>query len=142
MSAAKHTPGPWEIAPKRCVYRAVPADYETTLRMAQAGVPFEFEALSVGTNAGTVALIPLDESSEDNALVVRAAPDLLAEIEREYAELADVRNNWPGRNTTLGQAKLCRLRDLICLATGRDAENVQDDYGTRAAISKATGEPS
>jgi hypothetical protein len=68
-----------------------------------------------------------------NALLSAAAPELLAEIEREYTELADYRNEWPGRSTEAGQAKLCRLRDLLCKATGRDGKDIQDDYGTRNA---------
>ena len=56
---------------------------------------------------------------------------LLAEIEREYTALSDFQNEWHGRNTEAGQAKLCRLRALIAKATGRDEQDVQDDYGTR-----------
>ncbi|EZP51437.1 hypothetical protein [Delftia sp. RIT313] len=56
---------------------------------------------------------------------------LLAEIEREYTELSDFQNEWHGRNTEAGQAKLCRLRALIAKTTGRDEQDVQDDYGTR-----------
>jgi len=63
-----------------------------------------------------------------------AAPALLAEVERQYVELADYRNSWAGRNTIAGQMKLCQLRDLIAKATGRTEHDVQDDYGTRAAI--------
>lgn len=65
--------------------------------------------------------------------LIDAAPALLAELEREYIELADVHNNWPGRDTHQGQEKLCRLRDLIVKASGRSAQEVQDDYGARAA---------
>lgn len=66
--------------------------------------------------------------------------DLLAEIEREYVELADIHNNWHGRNTPNGQAKLCRLRDLISKHTGREPREVQDDYGMRAAQTDKQGE--
>lgn len=58
------------------------------------------------------------------------------EIESEYEELSDITNEWPGRNTAQGQAKLCRLRDLISKATGREAEEVQDDYCSRVIAKK------
>lgn len=72
-------------------------------------------------------------SGQPTQHLIDAAPALLAEIEREYIELADVHNNWPGRDTLAGQEKLSRMRDLIAKATGRSAQEVQDDYGTRAA---------
>ncbi len=75
---------------------------------------------------------------EANARLIAAAPALIAEIEREYEELADIRNEWPGRCTWEGQAKLCRLRDLIAAATGREPKDVQDDFSMRA-IRRATG---
>lgn len=78
-----------------------------------------------------------EEEQEANARLIAAAPELLAEIEREYTELSDIGNDWQGRHTIAGQQKLCRLRDLICKAIGSDAEDVQDDYGTR--IANATG---
>jgi hypothetical protein len=68
-----------------------------------------------------------------NARLIAAAPELLEEVEAQYIELADFRNNWPGRHTIPGQAKLSRLRDLIAKATGRSEQDVQDDYGTRLA---------
>lgn len=40
-----------------------------------------FEAISIGTKDGQVAIIPLDESSEENANFVAAAPDLLYALE-------------------------------------------------------------
>lgn len=67
--------------------------------------------------------------------------ELLIEIERQYTELADYRNNWPGRSTLEGQAKLVRMRDLIAKATGRSEQEVQDDYGTRLARAESVGSP-
>lgn len=63
--------------------------------------------------------------------VIAAAPELLAAVESEYIYLADIHNEWPGRHTAEGQQKLCRLRDLICKATGHEAQDVQDGYGNR-----------
>jgi hypothetical protein len=72
----KHTPGPWHIAPKTATYRALPPD-DIAEKMKIFGVPFQFDAVSVGTKHGTVALIPLDESNEANARLIASAPDLL-----------------------------------------------------------------
>lgn len=66
---------------------------------------------------------------ENNSRLSACASDMLEEIISQYQELANVSNNWEGRNTPKGQAKLCRLRDLIANATGRTGEEVQNDYG-------------
>jgi hypothetical protein len=72
MIETKHTPPPWEIAPRKARYRAV-----DEAPLLAVGLPVEFEAWSVGTAAGSAALIPCDESSFENAILVRAAPELL-----------------------------------------------------------------
>lgn len=127
MSAAQHTAGPWTLdlsgAGSWAVYVEPTGDFDSHLTIARRG-----------------ELNHRTAESEANARLIAAAPELLAEIEREYTELADFRNDWPGRDTPAGQAKLIRLRNLICKATGREQRDVQDDYGTRAA--KATGEAS
>lgn len=76
------------------------------------------------------------DSVEEATKAVADAGLMLAEIESEYEELSDITNEWPGRNTAQGQAKLCRLRDLISKATGREAEEVQDDYCSRVIAKK------
>lgn len=91
-------------------------------------------------NAGLLATDPANCSAGDLRRLIVHHKMLLDEVEREYTELADIHNNWPGRDTMAGQAKLCRLRDLIAKATGRDPQDVQDDYGTRIALAKATGQ--
>lgn len=67
-----------------------------------------------------------------------AAPDLLAACEAAYTRLGDNTNQWSGRGTPEGQRLLINLREAICLATGRDPQEVQDDYCNRAALSRAT----
>jgi hypothetical protein len=67
--------------------------------------------------------------------------EMLAYIEAEYIELADIRNEWKGRSTIAGQQRLCRLRDLICKATGRDSQDVQDDYGNRNLTKNSEATP-
>lgn len=84
-----------------------------------------------GRNIVTAFGCPSQEESCANARLIAMAPELLAEIEREYTALSDFQNEWHDRNTEEGQAKLCRLRRLIAQATGRDEQDVQDDYSTR-----------
>lgn len=121
--SAHHTPGPWH----RDKYGNL---------LDSNGRNVLFRSVSICC-AGSERSIKESEANTDLAM---AAPDLLSEIELEYTTLADFHNQWEGRHTTEGQAKLCRLRDLICKATGRGAQDVQDDYGMRNAIAaQATG---
>lgn len=76
------TKGPWDIGVKRCKYRCLP-EPEVAARMKAAGIPFEFEALSIGTDKGTVCLVPLDESNEDNAKLLVKTPDLLSALRKD-----------------------------------------------------------
>lgn len=57
-------------------------------------------------------------------------------LEIAYAHFGDFRGI-SNRFSIAGQQALSKMRDAIALATGRDAQDVQDDYGTRA--SKAEG---
>ncbi len=50
---------------------------------------------------------------------------------RAYAVLGDIRNQWVGRHTSEGQKLLCDLVDMIAAETGRDPEEVQNDYPNR-----------
>ena len=69
--------------------------------------------------------------SARDARLIAAAPELFAEVEREYTELSHPENWWAGRASPEGQRRLCDLRDLIAKVTGRDPQAVQDDYGNR-----------
>lgn len=75
-----------------------------------------------------------------NLHLIAAAPDLLTALESAYEMLADIHHEWPKRSTREGQRLLCQLRDAISKATDRDTEDVQNDFGTRSAISKAKGQ--
>lgn len=66
----KHTSVPWEIGQRTGKYRVPIASIEA---LKKAGLSLEFEALSIGTTSGQIAIIPLDESNEANAkFIVRA----------------------------------------------------------------------
>jgi hypothetical protein len=114
MSAAKHTPAPWADGKKDIPIRAI--DQEA----------LGFSIIYINTDS-----VARKVEAAANARLIAAAPDLLAAVESEYIFLADIHNEWPGRHTPEGQMKLCRLRDLICKATGRESQDVQDDYGNR-----------
>jgi hypothetical protein len=64
---------------------------------------------------------------------------LLAATESAYVKLADPRHQWPGRHTAEGQGLLNQLLNAIVLATGRDRQEAQDDYGSRAFITDHLG---
>ena len=122
--SAQHTPGPWELChdhpdlasqPSIGYIRPVKREYDSDEVAIVFGCDFE------------------GGKREANARLIASAPELLAEVADQYTELADIHNEWPGRNTPEGQQRLCRLRDLICKATGRDAQDVQDDYTSRTA---------
>ena len=113
------TPGPWRIY--------TPDDYEGPDSLPGLGIESES-----GEAVVWYAELPDQGLANDrDTSLIAAAPELFAEVEREYIELANPRNDWDGRHTPEGQKKLCRLRDLIAKATGRDSEDVQDDYGNR-----------
>jgi hypothetical protein len=66
-----------------------------------------------------------------------AVAELIAHVESEYADLADITNEWPGRCSVAGQERLCRIRDLIAKARGRDAREVQDEFTMKRSIERA-----
>lgn len=114
-----HTKGPWTFR------QSENGDWYL---VSGDGVPFQ----------GNTQYYPWCSENKEDWLLQATAPDLLAAVESEYIFLADIHNEWPGRHSPEGQMKLCRLRDLICKATGRDAQDVQDDYGNRN-VAKAQG---
>ncbi|VVE85160.1 hypothetical protein [Pandoraea sputorum] len=119
-----HTPGPWVIQFSDIDGRAI--------RIASPGHYVIAEFIRPANDRVRDQLIA-------DAYLFAAAPELLDEVESLYAELADFHNEWPGRSTSAGQAKLVRLRDLISKATGRDSQEVQDDFTNRSIIAKARG---
>lgn len=108
-----HTPGPW-TGGKDIPLRATDTE------------ALGFSVIYINTDSAA-----RKDVARANAHLIAAAPELLAEVEAEYAELSDITNQWTGRHSAEGQRRLCHLRDLICTATGRDAQEVQDDYANR-----------
>jgi len=74
-----HTKGPWAIAPKTAQYIAT-SDNPAIKQWLELSGKDRFDALSVGTVDGSVAIIPLDESNVDNAQLIAVAPEMLAEL--------------------------------------------------------------
>ncbi len=67
------TKGPWEMYTRRATYRA---GKKEEAKLKAYGMPTQFEAVSIGTKQGQVAIIPLDESSLANGQLITAAPDM------------------------------------------------------------------
>lgn len=57
--------------------------------------------------------------------------ELFIIIEDAYAVLGAPTNQWRGRHTVEGQRLLSNMRDAIADITGRDPQDVQDDYCNR-----------
>lgn len=73
-----------------------------------------------------------------NSGVIPRSQDLDRELWGHYVELANPLNEWPGRSSLYGQAKLCSLRKLISIISGEDEEQVQSK-ATVAALEAAPG---
>ena len=70
------TPGKWSIAPVNQMYKPItPDDHPNRDIILRGGLDKPFEAISIGTKNGQVALIPLDESKETNAKLIVKAPE-------------------------------------------------------------------
>jgi hypothetical protein len=59
---------PWNIAPQTCEYTATPTDTRKMINLMAYGYDKPFECMAIENHEGKpVALIPLDESNEENA---------------------------------------------------------------------------
>lgn len=126
---AAHTPGPWRL---KYSEPSVLSDPYPQSVVGPDGRNVVFACVT-GTSASSGG------EYVENARLIAAAPDGLSAAERAYAVLAG-QCEWPGRNTTEGQALLCDLRDYLCKALDREPQDVQDDYPNRAKpLAKATG---
>ncbi len=55
------------IGPLSAAYKVTPTSYAEKQAFKTKPEMFEFEALSIGDNAGQMCIIPLDDSSRENA---------------------------------------------------------------------------
>lgn len=46
-----------------------------------------------------------------------------------YGVLADINNQWDGRDSAGGQGLLCEMRDTIARVARMSAQDVQDNHG-------------
>lgn len=67
----------WELFTRIARYAAV-GDHARKLRAA--GLPVEFDAMSVGKQTGQIAIIPLDESNEKNGRLIAGVPVMYAAL--------------------------------------------------------------
>jgi hypothetical protein len=87
-------PVKWEIGPREATYQILPTNECDRQALASAG-KLTFKAISVGLpeRGPQVAIIPLDESSVENARMIAALPELLAAAKEAHAVM--VGNNDP-----------------------------------------------
>jgi hypothetical protein len=111
---------PWYIEPHTATYRVVSAANHAGERLAMLAAigALQFEALSIGTRRGQVAIVPLDESSRENAeFIVRAC--------NAHDAMLDA---------------LCKARDELRRLHARTAGSISAALGdVCAAIAKAKG---
>lgn len=92
-----HTPTPWHIAPYSAPYIATSHDPKIKAYLEETGTD-KFDALSIGTETGSAALIPLDESSRENAeFIVKAVnchDELVAALEDIISAEGTERDEW------------------------------------------------
>lgn len=84
MSKEKFTQGDWELSLIEADYSAAGSDAE---RLELQGLNPEFKAVSIGTSAGQVAIIPLDESNVGNAYLIKSSPKMYEEIQHDIEHL-------------------------------------------------------
>lgn len=118
MTTAKFTPGPWEMDTETrpaevCTIHGLPPQGED-------GQKWVYVRGALGDWDAT------EETNLANAQLIAAAPELLRLLAQAYYRAADIRNEWPGRNSLTGQKILCDMRDTIAKAMGIDGQDVQD----------------
>lgn len=85
----------WELAPRAAKYKvAVDSSTPPHVRTALEGME-SFDALSVGTSKGSVAIIPLDESTLENAAFIAATnPAVVLELVRRLRAAEEDAARW------------------------------------------------
>ncbi len=84
------TKGPWEMYTRRAIYRV---GEKEEAKLKAYGMPTQFEAVSIGTKQGQIAIIPLDESSLANGQLISAAPEMYKALTKCLKVLMKVRNS-------------------------------------------------
>jgi hypothetical protein len=107
---SRYTPGPWTIAPRKNKYRAIPDDPEELQLVEKYGLD-KFEALSIGTNSGQIAIVPLDESSLANATLISCTPLLLDVAKGTVSLLETIGKLIPGN--PLPEILQIQIRDIL-----------------------------
>ena len=126
---ATATEGRWTACPSGPTMRG----YSQPFAIAQEGKP--------NLIAGVFGDVAGGESvAAANARLLASAPDLFAALEAAYERFGDYRSDWRGRISIEGQSLLSKMRDALVMATGRDPQSVQDDYGTRLAQKSSAGQ--
>lgn len=65
----------WRVGARQARYAV--ADEVQRAKLIKLGIPYEFDALSVGTDQRQVAIIPLDTAGVKDAVLISAAPQML-----------------------------------------------------------------
>lgn len=73
----KITKGDWALSPIIGKYKPVPLNGKQENLLIETKLLNPFEALSIGTAKGQIAIIPLDESNKFNGVLMAAAPKML-----------------------------------------------------------------
>ncbi len=121
MSAAKHTPGPWEQKIQSCGFWSICSVYGTEQGWIEIHAP----------NGSPTADIRAESTA--NARLICAAPDLLAELKKARAFIEVDRNDLLGSLTVNGELKADDI-DLRAIAEYNDILASID-----AAITKSEG---
>ena len=126
MSAAKHTPGPWE--------------WQTSNSWRRLGsVRGDGDVMSPCVQRDGHPDVTFKNGGVDgpDARLIAAAPAMVKALETAYlALLQHPLDLWRIQNQPL----LCTLRDTLAECTGQSGEDVQNEYEARAAIKAAKGE--
>ena len=116
---------PWSIGSRTNFYLVDPSPREK-VAMVAAGLSLRFEAVSIGGGEedNQVALVPLDESSVENAefivKAVNAHDDLVAELASAEQTLRNLAvGDLTGDSAEIARNAAANIRAVIALAEGR-----------------------
>jgi hypothetical protein len=107
MSAARHTPGPWTVTDLDA-----PHDFD---RSIMARTPIHGNPVAVARVYGGRILAKANSASVSNALLIAAAPDLLAACKVLADHASEV---YPHFESERGQADIAAARSAILKAEG------------------------